>query len=174
MGSIRLPGKVKLIVGLLSNKAGLLKTIGCDLEKAFKNKVDYGSELLDFLHTDYYKEEFGPALKRKFLSFKNPVALKNIYRVKIETDAIERMFSENGKRTINIDPGYLDLSKLVLFSTKDYSHRIYLDGGIFAEVTLFFKDNTFNPWDWTYPDYKSRPYIEIFNRIRQIYKKSTA
>ena len=72
-------------------------------------------------------------------------------------------------RIINIDPGYLDLSKLILASTKDYKHRIYLTKGIYAEVTLFYQDKTFCPWEWTYPDYKTGEYIEIFNRIRQIY-----
>ncbi|OGX43889.1 MAG: hypothetical protein A3G38_03040 [Omnitrophica WOR_2 bacterium RIFCSPLOWO2_12_FULL_51_8] len=79
--------------------------------------------------------------------------------------------AEVSRRLVNIDPGYLDLAKLVLASTKDYRHRIYLERGIYVEITLFYQRKTFNPWEWTYPDYRSREYIEVFNRIREIYKK---
>jgi len=76
-----------------------------------------------------------------------------------------------GKRRINIDPGFLSLGKLILATTKDQCHRVYLGRGIFAEVTLFYKRKTFNPWPWTYLDYKSQEYIDIFNSIRAIYQK---
>jgi hypothetical protein len=89
----------------------------------------------------------------------------------VVTNALEAKLSKEGKRTVNIDPGYIDMAKLVLFSTKDYTHRLYLNKGIFAEVTLYYKDDTFNPWPWTYPDYKSSEYIAIFNHIRGLYKK---
>ena len=82
-----------------------------------------------------------------------------------------KRYAAKGKRSVNIDPGYLDLAKVVLFSTKDYSHRIYLDKGIYAEVTLFYKDNRFNPWPWTYPDYRTSEYLGIFKSIREIYKR---
>ncbi len=76
---------------------------------------------------------------------------------------------ENQGRLINIDPGYVDLAKLVLASTKDYAHRIYLRKGIFAEITLSYRGNSFSPNDWTYPDYRSAEYIGIFNQIRKLY-----
>ncbi len=174
MGLKRSPNKVKLIVGLIANEEGLLEKTKRGLEKIFRNTVDFESALLDFHHTDYYRKEFGNNLKRVFLSFERLADLKDIYKIKIKTNALEKRFSSRGRRTINIDPGYLDLSKLVLFSAKDYSHRIYFGGGIFAEVTLYFKDKTFNPWPWTYPDYKSKGYIDIFNHIREEYKKAIA
>jgi len=74
-------------------------------------------------------------------------------------------------RRVNIDPGYLDLSRLVLASTKDFSHRIYLNQGVYAETTLIFKAKTFQPLEWTYPDYRTSEYIEIFNQIREIYNQ---
>ena len=89
----------------------------------------------------------------------------------IKKNKIEAKNSFSGKRVINIDPGYLDLSKLVLFSTKDYTHRIHVGSGIFAEVTLFYKDKNFTAWPWTYPDYKTKDYLSIFNTMRDIYKK---
>ena len=169
MGKIHIPEKVKLTVGLISGDAGLFIKIKKILEKRF-GRVDLESDTLDFDNTSYYEKEMGEGLKRKFLSFGKPVSLKNIYKIKLYTNSLEKRFSESGKRSINIDPGYLNLSRLVLFSTKDYSHRIYLNEGIFAEVTLFFKDKTFNPWPWAYPDYMSPEYIDIFNSIRKMYK----
>jgi hypothetical protein len=167
MGIPRRPKKVKLIAGLLFNDTKKYSAAKDGLVKMF-GRVDFESELLDFTHTAYYTDEMGAGLKRKFLSFERLLDPKNICTVKIKTNRLEKRLSKNGKRTVNIDPGYLDLSKLVLFSTKDYSHRIYLDKGIFAECTLFYKDNDFNSWPWTYPDYKSGEYLNIFRSIRQI------
>ncbi len=171
MGIITRPKKVKLIIGLISSNEDLLTKIKISLEKTLRNKVDYTSPMMDFNYTDYYKKEMGSPLKRKFLSFEKPLDLERIYAIKIMTNALESKFAKCGKRMINIDPGYLDMAKLVLFSTKDYTHRIHLNDGIFAEVTLYYKDDTFNPWPWTYPDYKSKEYIAIFNHIRGLYKK---
>ena len=171
MGIITRPEKVKLIIGLISSDEDLLIKTGSSLEKALRNKIDYASPVMDFNYTDYYKKEMGPLLKRKFLSFEKNIDLRGICRIKVLTNRLEARSAKDNKRVINIDPGYLDMAKLVLFSTKDYTHRIYLDQGIFAEVTLYYQNDTFNPWPWTYPDYKSKEYISIFNHIRGIYKK---
>jgi hypothetical protein len=112
----------------------------------------------------------GPGLKRVILSFAKLVRPELAYKTKIRTNAIEDRLRKKGKRTVNIDPGYVDLSKLVLFSTKDYTHRIPMAGGIFAETTLFYRDKRYNPWPWTYPDYASEEYAGIFEDIRRIYK----
>lgn len=173
MGSIRAAGKVKLITGLISSDISLFDKTKLMLEKKFKNKIDFESAVLDFIHTDYYNREMGTNLKRKFVSFEKTVHLQNIEKTKLISNRIEKKFSFSDKRAINIDPGYLDLSKLVLFSTKDYSHRIHIGSGIFAEVTLYFKGETFNAWQWTYPDYKTDEYISIFNSIRERYKNET-
>lgn len=170
MGRSKQPEKVKLIIGLLFTDTGIFCKAKKALEKRF-GAVDFESNLLDFIHTDYYKDEMGGKLKRKFLSFKRKLDPKDIYKAKVITNSIEKNFLRFDKRLINIDPGYLNLGKLVLLSTKDYSHRIYLNGGIYAEVTLFYKDGAFQPWPWTYPDYKSEAYRAIFNSIRQLYKE---
>lgn len=171
MGQTRhLTKNVKLITGLILSDISILPKVKDRLERAFKNGVDFESSHLDFNHTNYYAEEMGGPLKRVFLSYERPIDLKAIHMTKVKTNAIEKAFSKGGKRPVNVDPGYLDLSKVTLFSTKDYSHRVYLADGIFAEVTLFFKDKTFNAWPWTYPDYKSGEYISVFNAIREIYK----
>lgn len=162
--------KVKLITGLLSADQGLFRIVKEQLEKIC-GSVDHESDIFDFDHTNYYREELGEGLKRIFYSFKRTVDLDNIYKVKLRTGQVEKRFLNNGKRVVNIDPGYLNLSRLVLFSTKDYTHRIYLNKGIYAETTLFYKDDTFNPWPWTYPDYKTEAYIKFFNSIRATYKE---
>jgi len=171
MAQRNLPEKVKLIAGLIAGNTELFLNIRRPLERALKNTIDFDSETINFIYTDYYRKEMGQDLKRRFLSFKNNMSLEKIYETKIKTNELERLFSKSGKRTINIDPGYIDLSKLVLFSTKDYTHRVHLSKGIYAEVTLYYKDRTFNPWPWTYPDYKTKKYIDIFNNLRQVYSK---
>jgi len=170
MRTIKHPDKVKLTVGLLSGNTALFQKVKKRLEGIY-GAVDLESGILDFGHTDYYREEMGAGLKRIFYSFKKPIGPADIYKVKLRTNLIEKRFLVNGKRAVNIDPGYLDLSKLVLLSTKDYTHRIYLNEGIYAEATLFYKDGTYSPWPWTYPDYKTAAYINFFNSVRAIYKK---
>ena len=84
---------------------------------------------------------------------------------------LKASFPGKKKRLVNIDPGYLTLAKLVLASTKDYVHRIYVGSGIFAEITLFYANGNFGPWQWSYPDYKTKEYAAIFGAIRNIYEK---
>lgn len=172
MGKIYPPGKVKLIAGLISSDEGLFDKAVPLLEKKLKNKVDFASGVIDFCYTDYYNKEMGSGLKRKFLSFKRLVRPERAAKVKLLTNDIEKRFLVNGKRRINIDPGYVDMAKLVLFSTKDYSHRVYVGNGIFAEVTLHYRDKRFDFWPWTYPDYKSDEYTQVFGAIRDIYKNA--
>jgi len=156
---------VKLIIGLIAPEDLFDK-----VEKILCQKfgpADFKSEILDFNFTDYYEREMGTGLKRRFLSFKRNIVPRDLSHIKLYTNRIEKKFSKsNGSRKVNIDPGYLTLSKLVLATTKDYQHRLYLDNGIYAEVTLRFKGKSFTIWEWTYPDYRSPAYISIFNHIR--------
>lgn len=160
----------KLIIGFIFKKEEILKKAEVILEKQF-GKIDFASLSLPFNHTNYYGKELGKDLKRNFVSFKKLINPASLAKIKIATNKIERNLSKGAKRTINIDPGYLDLAKLILASTKDYKHRIYLNKGIFLEVTLFYQDKTFQAWDWTYSDYRTGEYIAIFNQIRTIYAR---
>lgn len=168
MGKIKIPEKVKLIVGMLSQEVELFKSAEEKLQKKF-GEIDYESILIPFSHTDYYREEMGDNLIRKFISFKKLISPEKIVEIKIYTNKIEQDYSIEGKRKINLDPGYITLSKLVLASTKDYSHRVYLNKGIYAEATLFYKDKKFQIFPYTYPDYRTEKYLEIFQQIREIY-----
>lgn len=131
--------------------------------------IDFSSGIIPFKYTDYYEGEFGKGLSRAFVCFSKLIAPEKLSAIKLFTNALEQKFSRDSRRLINIDPGYVDMAKLVLATTKDYAHRIYLGRGIFAEITLRFKEKSFVPPEWTYPDYKTADYIGIFNRIRGLY-----
>lgn len=168
MGKIKKPLPVKLIVGFIFKDECLINKAISILKKRF-GKTDVESEILAFNHTDYYEKEMGKGLKRKFIAFKKLIPADKLSQIKLITNAIEKKLSEDNRRLINIDPGYVDLPKLVLASTKDFRHRIYIGNNIYAETTLFYQNEGFRPWEWTYPDYKSEEYIALFNRIRENY-----
>ncbi len=170
MGKISRPSPAKLTIGFIFKEPSVYNKAKIILEKRFGG-TDFESQTLSFSYTDYYEAEFGRGLKRRFASFKGLIPPEGLPKIKIFTNKVERKLSNGGPRLINIDPGYLNLAKLILASTKDYSHRIYLNNGIFSEVTLSFKNKSFRPLEWTYPDYKTAEYIAIFNQIRQIYAK---
>lgn len=168
MGQINSRAKVKLIVGFIFKDDASLELVLRLLTRRF-GKIDFDSSDIAFIHTDYYRDEFGCGLKRRFVSFKRLILPEKLPQIKLITNSIEKKLSKAGKRCVNIDPGYLNSAKLVLATTKDFVHRLYLSRGIYAEVTLFYKDKTFNSWPWTYPDYRTTEYIGIFNKIRSLY-----
>jgi hypothetical protein len=165
MGKIKDHPDVKLVVGFIYSEDDAQRAAESFLCDKF-GKVDHQSPVLIFDKTDYYRDEIGGGLKRKFISFQKLIPTNGIEDVKVYTNSIEDRLSYNNKRTVNLDPGYITDSKLVLFTTKDHQHRIYLNNGIYAEVTLRFQDKTFKPWEWTYPDYRTDEYIIFFNEVR--------
>ena len=168
MGMITRPSHVKLFAGFFARDASLFPAVKKRLVRAF-GPIDYETAVMDFAHTAYYEREFGTGLRRAFVSFARPARLEGVFRAKIVTNRIEQAFARNGARTVNIDPGYLTLSKMALLTTKDYTHRLHLSKGIYAEVTLHFREGTFTAWPWTYPDYRTPAYIAIFNHIRSMH-----
>jgi len=172
MGKIAPAKPVKLIIGFIFQEKKSLAKARAALIRHF-GSIDFESRAMPFTLTDYYREEFGSGLKRVFISFKKLIFPQQISGIKTLTNKMEKKLSDGNKRLVNIDPGYLDSAKLILASTKDYVHRVYLGKGIYAEITLFFQNKTFCPWQWTYPDYRSSEYIAIFNRIRAIYAGQT-
>ena len=173
MGKIKSPLPVKLIIAIFTPQPDLFPKIERELEKKW-GKIDFKCPLFDFNYTDYYQEEMGFDLKKKFICFESLISPENLDSIKLSTNELEKKYSVADKRLVNIDPGYISNSNLVLASTKDYYHRIYLGNGIYAEVTLFFQKDSFQPLLWTYPDYKTSESIDIFNRIRGIYRKQLA
>lgn len=168
MGKAKKPKTVKLIIGMLAKSQKLFSKAEEFFIKDF-GPIDYKSPVISFNYTNYYTKEFGSTLKRNFISFKKPIPPEKIAKIKLLTNSIEEKLSADKKRRINIDPGYVSDSKLVLATTKDYFHRIYLNHGIYAEITLKWRKGGFEPFEWTYPDYRSKTYIDILNTIRNTY-----
>jgi hypothetical protein len=160
--------KVKLVIGFIYQDEAFFVKVKEQLVKIF-GRIDLESPVFDFNYTDYYEEEMGKQLKRKFISFAKLIPIADLYRIKLYANRLEKKYLSAQGRRVNIDPGYIDLAKLVLATTKDYAHRIFLRKGIFAEVTLTFKGSSFVPNEWTYPDYRTKEYIDIFNHIRSLY-----
>jgi len=123
-----------------------------------------------FLHTSYYDKEMGEGLLRCFVLFKPLLGREGLGSIKLRTNEIESHFSVEGRRTVNIDPGYISLEQVVLATTKGFAHRLYLGDGIFGDLTLIFSDGTFRPLPWTYPDYGSSELIALFNAWRDKYR----
>ena len=169
MGTAREPQPVKLIVSLLTGDPGLLAGVKEALSGAF-GPIDFESELLPFDHTDYYAPEFGPGLQRQIVTFAVLVDPGDLPTIKHKTNEMEQANAFDGSRLVNIDPGYVSLGKMVLASTKNHAHRLYLGEGIFGEGTLTYQRGRFRAWPWTYPDYASDRYCALFDQIRETYK----
>lgn len=169
MGKAREPEPVKLVVSMFTADQELFAPVQARLEQMF-GPIDFRSELFPFTHTDYYTEEFGTGLVRQFCTFERLIRPDWLPEIKISTNGLEEEYAIAGKRRINIDPGYVSLSKLVLATTKDHAHRVYVGRGIYAEVTLRYQQKAFQPWPWTYPDYASPPYLRLFEEIRRRYR----
>ncbi len=174
MGDIRPPRQAKLFCGLLSNDADLLTEARRRLGREFGG-VDLVSEVWPFDTTDYYRDEMGDDIKRQFVFFEELFSIERLAEVKRQTNALELRFCDDlallpNARPVNLDPGYLTLSKLVLATTKDYSHRLYIRSGIYAEVTLHYENGDWRSWPWTYPDYAADTYREFFRQAREAYK----
>ena len=168
MGNTRKALPVKLVAGIIFKESSALAGAKSRLRREF-GPIDLESQVMDFNLTDHYDAEMGTCLKKVFLSFERLILPQSLYKIKTTTNNIESRMSIKNRRIVNIDPGYIDAAKLVLASTKDYKHRIYLDKGIFAEITLSYQDNNFRPLDYTYPDYRTSQYIDIFKSIRTNY-----
>ena len=175
MGTIHKPDLVKLIVSVLAGNSGWILEARTALIQAF-GPIDLESDLLPFDHSDYYSAEFGPGLQRQFLAFERLISADDLPAIKCQTNELEWSLRAaesthgKGQRRVNLDPGYVSMGKLVLASTKDHAHRLYLGQGIYAEVTLTYQRGRFRPWSWTYPDYASERYCDLFAEIRQRYK----
>lgn len=170
MGQITSFKKENLIIGILSTLPQKEEELIHKLQDNF-GKIDYTSPVFDFKWTSYYNSEMGNNIKRFFLSFKNLVNPEELSSIKHLTNKIETSFSISKNRKINIDPGLLDLNRLILATTKNVGHRIPLKDGIYAEVTLMYMKKDFHPLAWTYPDYKSPKYITVLKTIRELYKE---
>jgi hypothetical protein len=169
MGHVREVEPVKLFVGMLSAYPSAF----AEAESALVGRlgpVDLRSDLFAHAFTEYYRDEMGHPLVRLFVSFEDLVSPAHVARIKHLTNEIEDRMAASGEwpvvRPMNLDPGYIAPSKLVLASTKDYSHRIHIDGGIYAEITLLYARGRWRDLEWTYPDYRTPAYHKFFSQVR--------
>lgn len=174
MGKVRKPDDVKLIIGQIVTDESIFPKAKDELQSLF-GPLDKESDIFPFDFTDYYTEEMGKNLKRRFLSREDLIDPGELSEIKLKTNELEKEMAQKLDyelpRPVNLDPGYIGMSKLVLATTKNYSHRIYLKEGIYAEVTLQYRDGSFQPLSWTYPDYRTEDYRNFFDRVRKRYKK---
>jgi hypothetical protein len=155
---------------MISQDISLFERLKGDLISLFGSS-DMESPVWQWEHTDYYLKEMGAGLKRRFVFFQRLINPKDIVEIKLKTIEFEKQYlNENGGRSINLDPGYLNSAKVVLVSAKDFSHRIYLDNGIYGEVTLIYSGNAYHTLPYTFPDFRTQEYLDIFKKARELYK----
>ena len=177
MGAVHQPHPVLLILAAFSRYPSAIEWA---VRRATLQwgRVALSSHPFEFNETDYYQASMGKGLFNQFFAFENFVDPARLVEFKHQTNAWESTYRQMEdfpeSRPVNLDPGYLTGAKLVLASTKDHAHRIYLTQGIYAEVTLHFTQKKWRSREWTYPDYQRADYHEFFDRCRDYYRRHQA
>jgi hypothetical protein len=165
MGSASVPLKVKPFIAVLYrpdvNIEELLETL-----TATFGRIDCSYGPIPFGFSDYYRNEMGSGLLKSYHTFATLMDREALSEKKRLTNSLEQNLLVAGKRCVNLDPGYLARDKLVLATTKDFYHRLYLSDGIYGEVTLHFRKGEFRYFSWTYPDYKAQAFLEFLTKAR--------
>ncbi len=163
------PKPVKLIIGILAADETSLAAAVKAISKSF-GVIDITSDIWPFTQTDYYKDELGPNALRQFVSLEKLIDPGKLAKIKHTTNKIEQKLVRSLKlplpRPVNLDPGVIEPSKLILATTKNFSHRIYIGNKMFAEVTLIYEKGNWRQFDYTYPDYKELHYQDFFTKVR--------
>jgi hypothetical protein len=174
MGEAHVPNPVMLVTAAFSRYPEALDWAQQHLEEAF-GPVELTSATLEFDQTRYYEPDMGPGLKKRFFAFGGLVAPDSLPKIKRRTNDLESELARSGAypvpRPLNLDPGLLSLGKFQLATTKDQSHRIYLGEGIYAEVTLRYQAGCFEPWPWTYADYRQPAVLVFLQEARDLYRR---
>jgi hypothetical protein len=173
MGEPRVPDPVLLVMAIFSRHPAALDWGREQLERRF-GPTALTSPLLQFNQTRYYERSMGPDLQKQFLAFQKLVDAGSLAGAKRTTNELEREIASSGRfpdaRPLNVDPGRLTLGKFELATTKDQAHRVFVEEGIYAEVTLRFQDGSFTPWPWTYADYRQDAVLKFLVEARQWYR----
>lgn len=168
MGKLRVYPPVKYFAAITYAPTIHVREVLQALEDLF-SPLDLRSDVFSFSYTDYYEPEMGAGLSKQFFSFQRLSPAESLPDFKIATNTIENRFAREGRRRVNIDPGYVCAAKVVLATTKDYDHRLYLGRGIFGDVHLRFRKGKFRINEWTYPDYRQEVVIGFFEQLRRRY-----
>jgi hypothetical protein len=169
MWKLKGPEPVKLIIGILAaDHQSLHEAVDAIIGKF--GRTDFTSNVWPFDKTDYYKEQTGPHILRQFVSIEKLIDPGKLAKIKCKTNKLEQKLAKTLglplPRPVNLDPGIIEPSKLVLATTKNYSHRIYIGKKMYAEVTLVFDKGRWRPLDHTYPDYRQKCYFDFFVNVR--------
>jgi hypothetical protein len=169
MGLIQSPSPVLLLIAVSSRYAQALDWARAQCIQ-HHGPLILASDSFDFTETDYYAATMGSDLKKQFLAFDRLIDPATLADIKLQTNAREAEYAafqrHSEPRPLNLDPGYITPAKLVLASTKDHAHRIYLRDGIYAEITLSYRQGRWQPLEWTYPDYRRDDYQRFFTQCR--------
>lgn len=169
MGKPKEPEPAKLFMSFIALEDESFHR-GVEVLRSTFGETDTLSERFPFDFTDYYAREMGGPLFRHFMTFERLIPVSSLPDVKLATNQLEEKFARSdGARRINIDPGYICLEHVVLATTKGYTHRPYLRDGIYADLTFIYRNKSFQPLEWTYPDYRQEVVITLFNRSREKY-----
>lgn len=169
MGDVKLPSPVLLLLAAFSRYDAALAWARDRAIQAW-GPIELESPVFDFTQTDYYEATMGRNLRKVFFAFARPIDPGALVDIKLATNQWELEYAASGnhpeQRPLNLDPGYLTLAKLVLASAKDHAHRIYMDRGIYAEVTLAYRHGNWQHHRWTYADYRREDYQQFFSECR--------
>ncbi|MEK7775067.1 MAG: DUF4416 family protein [Candidatus Zixiibacteriota bacterium] len=170
MARVQKPPQGRLIVGVIHSSLDALADSLKALERRF-GRVQCETTGAECADGDFYREEMGADLQRRFFSFERPVSRESLVEIKGICHKIEPLFADRtGEdfyfRTVNIDPGILTPSNLVVASHREQSHRVYLANGVYAETVLIFSRGQFCRLPWTSPDYYADEAIDFFLRVR--------
>jgi len=160
------PLPAKLVVGLLFRDVDVRRQVLGALSGQF-GPADFLSEPEPFRWTDYYDREMGSGILRQKVSFLNLVPVETLPDVKLATNHLEDAFSRDGRRRVNIDPGLLSEERFILATGKNFTHRIYLRDGIYADLTLIYQRDGFRPLPWTFPDHQDPHLLHFLAMLRR-------
>ena len=167
MGNKKPFKKEKLITGIIFNPSHVEPVFIKEKLCALYGPVDIEAGPIPFIYTTYYHEEMGTPLMRLLFSYENPVDPSLLASIKIQTNELEEsLFSVQSKRYVNIDPGLVCGSHLMLATTKNFAHRIPLQNGIYGEITMFYRHKKWDFLEWTYPDFKTEDYLRFLTQVR--------
>ncbi len=165
---LKIPPRGLLVTGLIYSPEVEISTIKENLELEF-GPIMFEAGPVAFTWTKYYEKEMGQGLLRHFIAFDSLVPQDTLAQIKLQAMKLEEQWTKDGNRRVNIDPGILTAERLVLATTKNFTHRIYLGSGIYGDLTLIFYKGRFSFLDWTYPDYKSKFALGFLNEARKRY-----
>lgn len=169
MGELRQHPRAMLLVAVITRHDAALDWARERCINAY-GPLALESQTFPFIETDYYEPTMGPGLGTTFLTFQQNYDVGETAVTKLQTNAWEAEYAALGRhpesRPLNLDPGYLTSAKLVLSSTKDHTHRLYLGQGIFGEITLFYRHGAWRDHEFTFPNYRRADYHEFFSACR--------